>query len=73
MKPSWSYSPKDDEFEIKGCWKRLLDEGGLPGDDHIGDWSTKKLQVLILRQLCKITVWLVIIVVCQITTVCVIY
>jgi len=69
MKPSWIYSPKDDAFELKGCWKKLCQDAGAKDSD----WATKKLQVLILRQLCKITVWLAIIAVCQITTVCMIY
>jgi hypothetical protein len=70
MKPSWIYSPKDEGFELKGCWKRLLDDGT---DGDLCNWHNKKVQVLILRQLCKITVWLGVIAVCQVLTVCMIY
>jgi hypothetical protein len=66
MKPSWIYSPKTDAFELRGCWKKLCQEAGAKDSD----WSTKKLQVLILRQLCKITGWLVVIAVAQVFLTC---
>ena len=40
-------------FKLKGHWKKLHAEIG----DH-GSVS-KKIQILILRQLCMITIWLV--------------
>ncbi len=55
MKPSWIYSPKDGAFELKGCWARLFASGGQ------GTGTDRVVQVLILRQLCYITTWLMII------------
>ncbi|KKL48749.1 hypothetical protein LCGC14_2322400 [marine sediment metagenome] len=54
MRPSWIYSLKDEEFELRGCWARLWN------NRHLGEFD-QKMQVLFLRQLCKITTWLMII------------
>jgi len=66
MKPSW-IRRNNDPFELTGCWEKLLGRSAAePGDDY----STKKLQVLILRQMCRITFWLAIIGVAQVILTC---
>jgi hypothetical protein len=62
MKPSW-IRRNNDPFEIRGRWKTLAGRGDA-------DWATKKVQVLILQQLCRMTFWLAIIGVSQVILTC---
>ncbi len=64
MKASWIYSPKDETFELKGCWARLFASCGQ------GTGTDRIVQILVLRQLCHITAWLSIIGVCSFFSTC---
>lgn len=64
MKPSWIYSPKDEAFELKGCWARLFTSGGQ------GTGTDRIVQILVLRQLCRVTQWISIIGVCSLFSTC---
>jgi len=58
MKPTWTRRGTSDTWKLKGAWLRLL-EG-----------SDKKIQVLTLRQLCKMTFWLAVIGISQVLLTC---
>ncbi len=62
MKSSWIRNT--DPFEVRGRWKKLLPDAGS------ADWATKKVQVLILQQLCRMTFWLAIIGVSSVILTC---
>ncbi len=68
MKPSWIYSPKDETFELRGCWRRFFEK--VAAADRESGNGIKKIQVLILRQLCRITVWLAVIGISSVITTC---
>ena len=64
MRPSWVNNVEDEAFQLKGCWARLYASGGQEtGTDRV-------VQVLILRQLGRVTLWLSIIGVCALFSTC---
>lgn len=66
MKPSWIRN--NDPFEIRGRWRKLLNE--VTAVDRNSDQATEKVQVLILQQLCRMTFWLAIIGVSSVILTC---